>query len=137
MFTNNWTSNTQDEVIRARGSNYIDLNLRLCNCVVGLNRREAPLTDIFLGVRVRSTSEPQSLRTLPTDQQVFLGNSPVNSRLNPRSRSREANCSTSSLDLTEMDVQTLWKNSGSQLKHNHMNESKVQDIQHHKPSDIQ
>ncbi|KAF3857011.1 hypothetical protein F7725_008870 [Dissostichus mawsoni] len=66
--------------------------------------------------------EPHSWRTLPTDRQVFLGNSPDSSRVNPESCSREANLSASSLDLTEMNVHTLWKNSGPQLKHNNMDE---------------
>lgn len=91
--------------------------LRLCSCVVCLKRRAAPLADILLGVRMRSTLEPHSLRTLPTDQQLFLCNSPVNSSWNPRSCSRDSSCWASSLDLTDMDVHTLWKKSGSQLKH--------------------
>ncbi len=107
-------------------SNNRNTNLRLCSCVICLKRKKAPLTDIFLGVRMRSTSEPQSLRTLPTDLQVLLYNSPVNSRLNPSSDSREASCSPSSFDRPEMNVHTLWKNSASQLKHNNMDEERTQ-----------
>ena len=91
--------------------------LRLCSCVVYLKRREAPLTDILLAVRMRSTLEQHDLRTLPTEQQVFLGNSPVNRSWKSRSCSRDTSCCSSSLDLTEMEEHTLWKNSGPQLKH--------------------
>lgn len=115
------------------------MNLRLWSCVVRLNRREAPRTDIFLGVRVRSTSEPQSLRTAPADLQVFLLNCPVSSRVNPRSFSRDDSCSASSLDLTEMHVHTVWKKSSSQLKHIMMDEEwkQVQDKLHYRASHVQ
>lgn len=71
----------------------------------------------MLGVRVRSTLEAQRPRTLPTDLQVFLGNSPPSDRVEPKAWRREANCWSSSLDLTGMDSHTVWKNlSSSHLK---------------------
>lgn len=125
----NWTRQCYRNNIKYRHA-----NLRLCSCVVCLKRREAPLTEILLAVRTRSTSEPQSLRTLPTDLQVLQPNSPVNCRVKPGSRSREANCSAS-LDLTQINVHTRWKNSGSPLNTISWKRSENRNMLHYKPAD--
>lgn len=134
MFTTNWTLNWTRRCYR-NNIKYRHANLRLCSSVVCLKRREAPLTEILLGVRTRSTSEPQSLRTLPTDLQVFQPNSPVNCRVKPRSCSREANCSASSLDLTQINVHTRWKNSGSPLNTISWKRSEKRNMLHYKPAE--